>query len=87
VRDPSPLQLLDLGHEQHALAISADGSLFATAGVDMTVRLWDLATAALLAEGSGHSATVRAVAFAPDGKQLVSAGDDGSVLIWNIFYL
>jgi len=56
-------------------------------GADQTLRLWDLASARLLAEGHGHSATIRSVAFAPDGKQLVSCGDDGSILVWNIFYM
>jgi len=29
VREPQPLQLLELGAEQHAITISTDGALFA----------------------------------------------------------
>ena len=49
------------------------------------MRLWRYADAAVVAKGVGHSSTVRAVAFSPDGKQLVSVGDDSGVLVWNVF--
>lgn len=35
-------------------------------------------------ELAGHSAGVRWLAFAPDGKSLASAGDDGNLKIWDL---
>ena len=87
VREAESLQSISLPGEQFAIALSADGKLFATAGTDLLVRLWDFSSGELIAEGEGHSATVRSLAFSPDGRQMVSVGDDCSMVTWNLFYL
>jgi hypothetical protein len=46
------------------------------------VRIWDGATYKQLLDLKGHSNTVNAVAFAPDGN-LASASQDGTVRVWN----
>jgi WD40 repeat protein len=48
-------------------------------GSDLTVRIWDLQSAKELIRFAGHTASVTAVVFAPDGKQLVSGGLDKTV--------
>ena len=85
LREPSPLQWIDVGAEQTCACRSSDGTLFATAGHDHKVRVWHFESAKMVCEGIGHSRTVSAMQFSPDDKQLVSVGVDGSVLLWNVY--
>jgi len=71
----------------HAVAIAPDGKTVATGGdgrirnfgneqrLLSEVRLWDIATGRLLWTVEGELATVRGLAFAPDGKTLVYCDD------------
>jgi cytochrome c len=63
------------------LAISRDGTSFASASWDRTIRLWSLVGGQPRVL-EGHSQNVNGVAFSPDGKSLVSAGYDATVRIW-----
>lgn len=56
-----------------ALAVSRDGLLFATAGEEGLIKLWDATTLRPLATFQPGSSTVVEVAFSPDGQRLVAA--------------
>jgi WD40 repeat protein len=65
------------------LALAPDNQILATAGVDQTVRLWDLHRRQEIRRYRGNTHEVWAVAFSPDGRQLVSGGRDGTVRYWD----
>ncbi|MEM6450200.1 MAG: serine/threonine-protein kinase [Cyanobacteria bacterium P01_D01_bin.105] len=65
-------------------------NIFATASTDGSIRLWNLADGQLIHMfprrrfmGEGHSATVTALCFHPDGRALYSASEDGTIKEWD----
>ncbi|MGE3806437.1 MAG: protein kinase [Gemmataceae bacterium] len=66
------------------LALSPDGKLLATAGLDGSVVIWDRVNQRVRHTISAHRPSVRSVAFAPDGKTLASGGDDRHVRVWDV---
>jgi len=53
-------------------------------GNDATVRLWRWPGLEPVAVMRGHGASVRSLAFAPDGSKLVSGGSDRTVRAWSV---
>jgi WD40 repeat protein len=78
-----PIQLL---HGHHgpvfAVAFHPDGKQMASAGVDHTVKIWNVATGACIRTLTGHEDKVLALAYAADGRYLASAGRGGTICLW-----
>jgi WD40 repeat protein len=63
------------GHTQRitGLAVSPDGSRFATSSHDRTVRIWDARTGEEVRKFAEHGGPVACVAWSPDGRWLLSS--------------
>ncbi len=80
---PPPLA----GHRDRilALAFGTDGKWLASAGLDRSIILWEVATGRPLpAPLQGHRDAIRSVAFSPDNSLLASAGDDETIMFWSL---
>lgn len=67
-----------------ALDFQPDGDILASAGEDLSVRTWDVASGELLSESYPHNAAVKGVAFHPDGNLLATSAWDRSVRLFDV---
>ena len=66
-----------------AIAMSPDGSRFATTGEDGTATVWETNTGKRLLTLRGHEGAVNGIAFSPNGSLLATTGDDRTVRLWD----
>jgi len=86
LRQPEPLDVLPTPDhvEVYAIAVSGDGTLFATGGTDGKLALWDMASKRISAVNKGFSSCINKIAFSPDNKQVISVGSLGNIDIFNV---
>lgn len=70
------------GGDVTAVAFAKNGRWVVSAGVDGTVRIWDLTLGKEIRRFQGHKGPVNCLAVFPDGSRIVSGGDDRTVRIW-----
>jgi WD40 repeat protein len=77
------------GHTKTIKAVkySNDGELFATAGEDQTIYIWDTENYTKKHTLIGHTKTVTGLAWSVDGTELVSTSIDGTIRSWDILNL
>ncbi len=78
------LRTLELPSSIYTMAWSPDGIRFALApsGLAQTVQVWNTTSGYHLLTYEGHSDTVNAVVWSPDGTCVASGSDDRTVQIW-----
>jgi len=72
------------GHTKavRAVAFLPDGTSAVSAGLDATIRVWDLATGN--ARVLTAPAPIQALAVSPDGKRLLTGDTGGAVRLWDV---
>ncbi|MHC4567536.1 MAG: protein kinase domain-containing protein, partial [Planctomycetota bacterium] len=65
------------------VAISPDGTRFATAGYGSIIRVWEAATGKLAYQPIVHGGVIYALAFSPDGSRIVSGDNTRMALLWD----
>lgn len=66
------------------VAVSPDGHSVAIGGRDKAIRIFDMATARMLAQLRGHEDEITGLAFGPDGHRLFSGSFDKTVREWDL---
>lgn len=66
------------------VAFSADGSYFAAASPDGSVRLFDVQRGRLLHQIQAHPGELATVDFSPDSRRLLTAGREPAVRGWDV---
>jgi WD40 repeat protein len=94
LRDGQLLHALD-GHRSRiwSMAFSPDGQFLASGGGrsmlepefnDTSIQVWSMSDGRQLLKFTEHTATIRGLAWSPNGSILASASEDGTVRIWQV---
>lgn len=77
------------GHPQpvYALSFNKAGTQLLTADVTARIYLWDVKTGKKIKEFSrekGHTKSIKAIAFSPNGLNFATVGDDDFLKVWSV---
>jgi len=67
----------------YRLAANPAGSVVAFLDYTRSVRLWDVVNNVELPPLTGHSESVQAAAFSPDGARLAATDQGGTLIVWD----
>ncbi|WP_286746737.1 hypothetical protein [Roseivirga sp. UBA1976] len=70
----------------HSNALSPDGHTLMLGSADHRIHMLNATTGELLRKiesSEGHTKTVKAISYSPNGSWAASAGEDQSILVWN----
>src|SRR5262245_47304450 len=70
--------------EVDATAISPDGKLLASTGVDKQILVWEIATGKLRHQLKDQPYRIAALVFSPDSGMLATGGGDKAVKLWDM---
>lgn len=86
VQDSSLATIVAHQKDINSLAVSIDGSLFATASRDKTAKLFSIdgTNISHVRTFIGHKGAIWSLVFSPVDRTLATCGRDNSVRIWNI---
>jgi WD40 repeat protein len=70
--------------EVDATAISPDGKLMASTGVDKQILVWEIATGKLRHQLKDQPYRIAALVFSPDSATLATGGGEKSVKLWDM---
>ncbi len=81
----TPKLMMPIGHANQVIVsnFSPDGKRVVTASMDITAKIWDAQSGALLVDLKGHNGWVYTANFSADGKRVVTASRDNTAIIWN----
>ncbi|MBL7187157.1 MAG: protein kinase [Phycisphaerae bacterium] len=67
----------------YTVAYSPDGKRIASAGVERTIKIWDVASGDEVMTLRGHENWIWWIAFSPDGRRIVSSSNDKTIKVWD----
>jgi DNA-binding beta-propeller fold protein YncE len=70
--------------EANSIDFSPDDSLLVSGTDDGIVRIWDVDSASLLRELTGHTSGINGVSFSPNGYYIASVANDQTIRIWGL---